>query len=448
MNKYTDFTKRKTLYQLNRANRQEAYLASQKAPSQLTNYQVRFYGLILVILVACYFYISYQASYVKSSFFYRTKEFLENNFINNNNSQNNKTISENSSIIDNNSNSSTISSTSSNNDSSFNVPNNPTNLTNNNFVNDSIITSNSIPLPLAQYFNNESIKLLTKDLSPQEINKLYAIMLVVLQNIQNSNLSNNQSFSSSLNSNESTNNELNNNNNKEFIANKPTSNTLEASTVSTSSSFNPFASSSSSSLPNKPNTTNLSNSNTLPLNSKSEVKPKEPISSLPTQKPPNIPVKVRNLKTNINYYLGYLSNNSFIRFRPVTRSVTFKEEVLSYQTIINELLTIPSNRQFNQINLLDYSIKLRNMWIDDQVLILDFNAGFEYSRYGYKGLSIRIQQILWTLFSFSTAKAPIEEKITHISFLINGKRKQKISAYGLELKPFYSKKDLLKRIEF
>jgi spore germination protein GerM len=87
------------------------------------------------------------------------------------------------------------------------------------------------------------------------------------------------------------------------------------------------------------------------------------------------------------------------------------------------------------------------------VLLIDFNSRFEYNRYGYMGLSIQIQQLLWTIFRYNDeiirrareTGQPVVH-ISRVSFLIEGRRKSRIGGEGVPLKLFYSRSDLKREV--
>ncbi len=143
---------------------------------------------------------------------------------------------------------------------------------------------------------------------------------------------------------------------------------------------------------------------------------------------------------SIDIYLMKTSKNSAVLLPMKAKMHGGREDY--FKNLITTLINFKSeNRKI--INGFQNKVKLKNAYLENDVLILDFNESFEFSRYGYAGLNLRIQQILWTVFNSKGAKA---EKIANVSLMINGKRKRKIGGEGLELKLFYSKKDIIKTI--
>ncbi len=122
--------------------------------------------------------------------------------------------------------------------------------------------------------------------------------------------------------------------------------------------------------------------------------------------------------------------------------INFKQES-AYFKIIKNLITYRSIKE-GLLDSFNKKIILRKAWIENRVLILDFNKAFEINRYGDKGLHLQIQQLLWTLLTIPSSKKSFDT----ISFLIEGRRKRNIGGHGVPLKPFYSKKDLKKYIYF
>ena len=90
-------------------------------------------------------------------------------------------------------------------------------------------------------------------------------------------------------------------------------------------------------------------------------------------------------------------------------------------------------------NCFSKGVILKKVWIENDVLMLDYNQKFENNRFGHLGLQVQIQQILWTAFAVSTDQG---DEIKRISFLINGKRRTRIGGEGMSLKPFYTRRDL------
>lgn len=149
-------------------------------------------------------------------------------------------------------------------------------------------------------------------------------------------------------------------------------------------------------------------------------------------------------KWPINVYLMQ-ANKKNAQLVALETSMEGKKESY-FKNLINTLIHFKASDR-KLINGLQFhtknTIKILRVYLENDVLILDFNEAFEYSRYGYAGLNLQIQQILWTVFNSKGAKL---EKIKNISFMINGVRKKKIGGEGMELKLFYSRKDLRKQI--
>ena len=138
-----------------------------------------------------------------------------------------------------------------------------------------------------------------------------------------------------------------------------------------------------------------------------------------------------------------------ITFTALRHGIRTDLKNLEYGNVIKDLIEQKS-AQNNIYNFFNENIKVRRAWIDNDTLIIDFNRSFEYSRHGYAGLEIRIQQILWTAFNlpflYDSRKIKNNKPIEYVSFLIGGRRKSKIGGDGMALSPFYSRDDLLKTI--
>ena len=138
----------------------------------------------------------------------------------------------------------------------------------------------------------------------------------------------------------------------------------------------------------------------------------------------------------VNLYQLTLKNGA-ATFVPVTDKIKSNKKKF-FGNLIHRLIHHDSSDR-RTINSFDSHVVLKAMRIENDVLLLDFNRAFEYNRFGYMGLSAQIQQVLWTVFKSPQAK---KEKIRCVSFLIEGKRKRKIGGEGLDLKLFYTIKDL------
>ena len=92
-----------------------------------------------------------------------------------------------------------------------------------------------------------------------------------------------------------------------------------------------------------------------------------------------------------------------------------------YVPIIHAML---QNKTFstNFVKPFQSDVSLKKAWVEDDVLLLDFNQLFADSRYGDKGTILQIQQIIWTLFHLQNPP----NKFNFVSFLIEGKRQSKL----------------------
>ena len=117
----------------------------------------------------------------------------------------------------------------------------------------------------------------------------------------------------------------------------------------------------------------------------------------------------------------------------------------AYEVAIRKLLRGKPEKSY-LVNTFPEDAKLHKAWVENGVLLLDFNSRFEYNRYGHLGLKIQLQQVLWTAFDLADqALERGDDKIAHIesvSILIDGKRKKTLGGEGLSLKPFFGREDL------
>ncbi|OHD57850.1 MAG: hypothetical protein A2096_01445 [Spirochaetes bacterium GWF1_41_5] len=151
--------------------------------------------------------------------------------------------------------------------------------------------------------------------------------------------------------------------------------------------------------------------------------------------PPSQPV-VRPETREIQIYLAKQEKNRALRMMPKSVNITVTDGKIMKESI-NTLLHYKSPES-DIITSIPPKVELLDAYIENNVLILDFNRHFEYNKHGYIGLEVQIQQILWTITG-------INEQLS-LSFLIEGRRKHKIGGEGMILRPFYSVKDRKKII--
>ncbi len=153
---------------------------------------------------------------------------------------------------------------------------------------------------------------------------------------------------------------------------------------------------------------------------------------------PATPASLPQKSEVFSYYQPILNSKSTkVGFFVVNKKTDYIPQQL-YQALFQNLLVFQSSNPKVK-NFFDPQTRLNNAWIENNTLLLDFNSAFENSKYGYMGIEVKIQQVLWTFFNF---KADTVNKVGYISFLIDGKRKDVIGGDGKILKPFYSRKDL------
>jgi spore germination protein GerM len=183
--------------------------------------------------------------------------------------------------------------------------------------------------------------------------------------------------------------------------------------------------------------TKLSNASASLLNAKTA---NEKIDKVPT-----ISALENGVGTEVHLFLANLDKKSgSVHFLPQTICVDLSEKN-PYEVAIKKLLHSKSEKTY-LINTFPDDAKLNKAWIENGVLLLDFNSRFEYNRFGHQGLKIQLQQVLWTAFDLSDqALERGDDKVVRIesvSILIDGKRKKSLGGEGLSIKPFYGREDL------
>ncbi len=160
--------------------------------------------------------------------------------------------------------------------------------------------------------------------------------------------------------------------------------------------------------------------------------------------PPNQNNSLNRNQIVFSFYLPKFSTEkNSVNFIPIAQSINNSGN--SIKSIMRSIFRFKTKNN-NLKNFLTPQIKLLGAFIENQTLILNFNKFFESSKFGYKGLEIRLQQVLWTMLSLDPQV--LGEKVSFVSIIIEGERKSKIGGDGILLKPFYSKQDLKKEILF
>ena len=145
------------------------------------------------------------------------------------------------------------------------------------------------------------------------------------------------------------------------------------------------------------------------------------------------------------YLAKFSTEKNVINFIPLPQRVTYENKKQLLPNIVRELIDFKSAEE--KLNyFFSPQIKLRGFFIENETLVLNFNRFLENSKYGYKGLEVRLQQILWTLLNLPSDL--LEKKISFVSILVDGERKSRLGGDGFLLKPFYYRKDLKNKVVF
>ena len=142
---------------------------------------------------------------------------------------------------------------------------------------------------------------------------------------------------------------------------------------------------------------------------------------------------------NVLYYTVQTKKDSnLLKLSPQRGSMVSFHEKDYYYNLVSRLIEYKQNSQ--SLDVFSTKTVLLKSWVEKDTLLLDFNGAFQFSKLGDKGIILQIQQILWTIFRNNP------NHIRYVSFLIEGKRKINLGGHGLQLKPFYSEKDLVRII--
>ncbi len=178
----------------------------------------------------------------------------------------------------------------------------------------------------------------------------------------------------------------------------------------------------------------IENSQQIPLQQKSQNVLSQPAAQ-PIRK--TTPLAIGH---EVMLFLPKINEEGIVSFQPYSKAFTIGSKQNAYELAIAELASFKGEKE-NMANFLSPKIELRQSKIESRTLILDFNRNFEYSRYAHKGIEIRLQQILWTIFTLAESRGE-ENLFRYVSFLIDGKRKSVLGGDGFFLNPFFSKEDL------
>jgi spore germination protein GerM len=145
-----------------------------------------------------------------------------------------------------------------------------------------------------------------------------------------------------------------------------------------------------------------------------------------------------------NFFLTQLDRKTgAARLLPIRSAFAWGERN-PYGEAVKHLVRLRPDRE-GYLNPFPDNVRLNKAWIENGVLLLDFNRAFEFNRFGHLGLQVQIQQVLWTVFDLSDRSGSmVPEKIDSVSILIEGKRKKTLGGEGLALKLFYGREDLLR----
>lgn len=142
------------------------------------------------------------------------------------------------------------------------------------------------------------------------------------------------------------------------------------------------------------------------------------------------------------YYLVKTKPDShLLQLSPKQGSIISLSKNDHYYNLVSKLIEYKSDDNVS-LSVFSPKVVLLKSWVEQDTLLLDFNENFQFSRLGDKGIVLQIQQILWTVFRNNPLK------VRYVSFLIAGKRKFQIGGHGIQMKPFYSEKDLVRVINF
>ena len=143
------------------------------------------------------------------------------------------------------------------------------------------------------------------------------------------------------------------------------------------------------------------------------------------------------------YTVQTKKDSNLLQLSPQRGSMVSFHEKDYYYNLVSRLIEYKAaDRNKQSLDVFSSKVVLLKSWEEKDTLLLDFNGAFQFSKLGDKGIILQIQQILWTIFRNNP------NHIRYISFLIDGKRKINLGGHGLQLKPFYSEKDLVRVINF
>ena len=122
-------------------------------------------------------------------------------------------------------------------------------------------------------------------------------------------------------------------------------------------------------------------------------------------------------------YFVTVDDAGAIALHGLLRTIAYENAPLT--ATLTELLSGPASAELHQgyISLIPPGVQLRRVAVQDSVAIIDFSEQFRFNRLGQEGLSVQLQQIVYSATEFPTVSA--------VQILIDGDKVDYLGPEGL-----------------
>ena len=159
--------------------------------------------------------------------------------------------------------------------------------------------------------------------------------------------------------------------------------------------------------------------------------PEQPSAEITTEDVKPEVVSTKSLRAPL-YFVKMEGDAAKLQF--AIRTVSYKDSPIT--RTIEALLQGPSQEEAYEglISFIPEGTTLRSAQLNGGILTLDFSSNFEQNFSGRQAIHFQLSQIMLTSFEFS--------KVSGLTILIDGQKKQYITGEGIPLKEVYTKDDL------
>lgn len=117
-------------------------------------------------------------------------------------------------------------------------------------------------------------------------------------------------------------------------------------------------------------------------------------------------------KTLASFFLVTMLDDDLLGYVSIQREVPSGLEGVTL--LINALLNSSTNTEESMFSLVPENVKLRSIYVQEEIVFIDFSENFQFNPWGRHGYEAQLQQVLRTIASISSAD--------YVQILIEGKR--------------------------